>query len=117
MNRKRLLAVDRAEAVGSGVAASDDDHAFASGENVSDGVERVSVAALVLLREEFHRVVNSLQIASGNFQVAGMLGAAGQHDGVEVTAQIFDLNVLSDFGIGDEFHTFGGHLFETAVND
>ena len=79
-----------AQAVGAGVAAADDDHAFAGGENFDGGIQRVAVAALVLLRQKFHGVVNSLQLAAWNFQVARMLRSAGQHDGIEIAAQIFD---------------------------
>ena len=117
MNRQRLLAVARAQAVGAGVAAADDDHALAGGENFDRWIERVAEATLVLLREEFHRKVNSLQLASRNFQVARMLGAARQHDGIELATQIFDRDVLADLGIGDKLHALGGHLFEAAIDD
>ena len=61
----------------------------------SCGIERVAVAALVLLRQEFHREMNSLQLAPGNLQIARMLGAAGQNDGIELAAKIFDRDRLA----------------------
>ena len=117
MHGERLLAVDGAKAVGAGVAAADDDDALAGCENLERRIERVAMAALVLLRQEFHGEMDSLQLTAGNFEIARMLGAARQNDGVKVAAQIFDRNVRADFGVGDELHAFGGHLFEAAVDD
>ena len=56
----------RAQAVSAGVPAADDYDALASGQNVDRRVERIAEATLVLLRKEFHRKVNTLQIASRN---------------------------------------------------
>ena len=68
------MAFDGAEAIGASVAASDDDNAFAGGQNFNRGIERIAKATLVLLREELHRVVNALQLTSGSLQVTRMLG-------------------------------------------
>jgi hypothetical protein len=46
-----------------------------------------------------------------------MLGAPGQHDGVEIAAQIFDWNLAAYLGVGDELHALGGHLLEAAIDD
>ena len=75
------------------------------------------MAALVLLRQEFHGVVDSLQLAARNLKIAGMFGAAGQDDRVEVAAQIFNGNIPADLSVGYELHALGGHLLEAAVDD
>src|SRR5215467_2021950 len=105
------------ETIGARVSATDDDDVLARGENLDRELDGVAVAALVLLGEEFHREVNPLQFAAGNTQIAGMLCATCEHDGIEVTSQIFDRNVLSNLGIRDELHAFSGHLIETAIDN
>src|ERR1700686_282889 len=117
MNREWLLAVAGPEAVGTGIAASYDHHPLAGRKNLNPWVERVAVASLVLLREEFHRIVNPLQLASGNFQITWMLGAARQDDGIEFTTQIFDGDVVAHFCIGYKLEALGGHLLKAAIDD
>ena len=46
-----------------------------------------------------------------------MFGAAGQNDSIEIAAQVFDMNVSSDFRVGDELHALSGHLFKAAIDD
>ena len=46
--------------------------------------------------------MDALQLAAGNVQVARLLGAAGQKNGVEVLLQIFDGNVDADVSVRDE---------------
>src|SRR5438270_662244 len=117
MNRERLLAMTSAEAVSAGVAATDDDDALSRGKNFNTRIDDVAQAALVLLWKEFHCVVNSLQLAAGNFQVARVLGAAGENDSLIFAAEILDWNFRADFGVGYELHPLGGHLIEAAVDD
>ena len=45
---------------------------------------RVARDDLVLLRQELHREMHAGELAAGHRQVARLLGAAGQHDGVEL---------------------------------
>src|ERR1700687_5150531 len=117
MNRKWLLALAGAQAVRAGIAAANDDHPLARRENFDTCVDRVAVASLVLLREEFHRIVNPLQFASGNFQITWMLGAARQDDSIEFTTQIFDRDVVAHLSVRNKFHALGGHLLEAAIDD
>src|SRR6202023_2995988 len=117
MNRKWLLGVARAQAIRPGVATSNDDHALPRAENLNTWVNWGAGASLVLLRKEFHCVENPLQLASGNFQITWMLGAARQDDGIELTTQIFDRDVVAHFCIGYKFHALGRHLLEAAVDD
>ena len=112
----RLLAMHGAEAVGAGVAAADDDHALAGGENVFARRQDIAFAAAVLLRQKFHGEVNALQFASGDAQVARAFGAAAEQERVEVAAQVVDRDVLTDVGAGHELDAFGGELLDAAVH-
>ena len=108
----------RAQAVGAGVAAADDDDALAGRKNVERGIERVAVAALVLLRQKFHGVVNALQFAAGNLQDRGDARTPPARTMASKSRRRSSTaNVRADFGIGDELHALGGHLFEAAVDD
>ncbi len=51
-----------AEAIRASVATANDDDALARRQNLNCGIDRIAVAALILLRQEFHREVNSLQV-------------------------------------------------------
>src|ERR1022692_1727442 len=105
MHGEGLLAVGGAQTIGSGIAAADDDDALALGGHG----RRAS--------EELHGEVDAVQLAAGDREIAGLLGAAGEQDGVVAAAQIFDRNVAADVGIGDELDALGAHLLETPVDE
>ena len=110
MTERGALAMAGAEAIGAGIAAADDDDAFAGGQNlVGDGI---AFAHLVLLRQKLHGEVDALQFAAGDVEIARLLGAAGQQDGVEFAAQVFHRHIAADVRIGLELHAFGAHLLE-----
>ena len=48
-----------------------------------------------------------LQFAAGNAQIARLLGAAGQQQGVMLAAQIFDSDIDAHVRAGPEAHPFG----------
>ncbi len=50
------------------------------------------------------------------FQIARRLGAAGQHDGVELPAQLLHIHVHADVRVGDKLHPFGFHLRQAAID-
>ena len=80
----RTLTVRGAEAVGSGVAAADDDNLLAlSGDGGS-----VEVAQLHTVgdRQELHRLMDAVQFAARDRQIASCGGAAGQNHCVELLA-------------------------------
>ena len=78
----------RADAVGAGVAAADDDHVLALGGDVlAVGMAAVEQALGVGV-QELHGEVNALEIAALDGQIARLGGAAAQHDGVELAAQL-----------------------------
>ena len=108
------LAVGRAEAIGAGIAAADDDDVLAGGKDLVG--DAIAFADLVLLRQELHREVDAFQLAAGDVEIARLLGAAGQQDGVELAAQVVDRHVAADVGVGDELHAFGAHLLDAAVD-
>src|SRR5215471_4692543 len=117
VNGNRFLPMTSSEAVSASVSTTDDDNVLAGRKNIESGIENIATAALVLLRQEFHREVDSLQFPARNFEIARLLSATRKNDGVKVASQIFDQYVSADLGIGDELHSFCGHLFKTAVDN
>ena len=110
----RTLTVRGAEAVGSGVAAADDDNLLAlSGDGGS-----VEVAQLHTVgdRQELHRLMDAVQFAARDRQIASCGGAAGQNHCVELLAQLVRGDVHADIDVGLEDGAFGFHLLETAVD-
>ena len=81
-----VLAVRRAQAIRARIAAADDHHALAGGQNLIR--HGIAFADLIRLRQEIHREMDALQLAARNFQIARLLGAARQQDGVEIALQI-----------------------------
>src|SRR6202521_5566576 len=66
LHGKRLLPMAGAEAIGAGIAASDNDHTFASRQNLSSRIDGVAQIAAVLLWQVIHREMDSFQLASGD---------------------------------------------------
>ena len=64
----------------------------------------VAFAAAVLLRQKIHGEVDALQFAAGHVQIARLLGAARQQDGVEIPAQVFHGDVAAHVRVGLELH-------------
>ncbi len=93
MHRERLLPVRCAQAIRPRVAAADDDHALAGGQNLPAAGTASPSHALVLLRQEIHREMDALQLAAGHLQIARLLRAAGQQDGIELAPQIVHRHV------------------------
>src|SRR5438270_9940117 len=94
------------EAIGARVAASDDDHAFSGRKNFNCGINGLTVAALILLRQELHGEMNSFKLAARNFQLTRLLRPASEDNRVEVTPQLLDFNISADLGIRDKLHSF-----------
>jgi hypothetical protein len=78
----------RADAVGAGVAAADDDDVLAGGEDSTLVRDVPARDAGVLLRQEVHRVMDAVQLASGHREIARLLGAARQHDAIVLVEQL-----------------------------
>ena len=106
----------RAEAVGAGIAAAEDDHALALRR---DGL-RLAVAAAgdapVLLRQVLHRQVNAVELAAGYGQLAGRARADGEAYGVEVAAKIGRREVVAHVDARLEADALSGHDVHAALH-
>ena len=80
-------------------------------------VDPVARAEPVLLRQKIHGEVDAVQLAAGNVQIARMLGAAGQQNGVELRAKVFHRDVAADVRVGPEHDAFRYHLLQAAVQE
>ena len=92
----------RADAIGTGVAAADDEDAL--------GADRIGLRLAgkepVLSAEEFESEVNACEFASGNLQVACGRSADRDDDCVVRALQVVGGNVDSHFGIVPEHYAF-----------
>src|ERR1035438_3176427 len=113
----RALAMTRPQAIGAGVAAADDDHALAGGQDGLGFRHRVAFVAAVLLRQKLHGEVNAPQVAAGHVEVARMFGAAGEQDGIELLAQILHWDIAAHLGAGLELDAFAAHLLQAPVDE
>src|SRR6202030_135373 len=78
-HRARALADRSADAVRAGIAAADDHDVLAAGEDRLPLRLRFPAHAPVLLRQEIHGEMDALELAPGNWQIARLLRAAGEH--------------------------------------
>lgn len=80
------MPVAGADAVGTCIATADHDHPLASCENL----RRYSIAGVdpVLLRQELHREMHAVQVATGHIEVTRQLGATGNYECVKVGKQL-----------------------------
>ena len=121
------MAIAGAHAVAAGVAAADHDHVLAGSRDLA--LDLVTGHHLVLLRQELHREVHAVELASRRRQVAAGLGAAGQQHGVELRLQLLCrdrfLGVVGDqaaFGqrahqhAGAKRHALGAHLLDATID-
>ena len=106
-----------AEAVGAGVAATDDHHVLAVGvdRRVVELAERLEVAVGQVL----HGQVDAGELAARRRQVAADGGATGEDDGVELRPQLLGgqvaVRAAADLDAGDEPGALGAHLVQPPV--
>ena len=113
VDSRRALPVHGAEAVGAGVAATDDHHLLAA-----RGDRRlVDVALLhsIRKRQELHRLMDASELAPGDRQVAPRRRTRGEHDRVELLVELVDRDVDADLDSGTELGALGPHLLEPAL--
>src|SRR5689334_6787891 len=110
MDRSRSLAVARSQAVGTRVATPDDHHALPGRQDGLRFGNGIAFAAAVALRQKLHREVDAFELTAGNAQVARLLGAAAEQDGVELLPEILHRNIPPNVRIGLEADPFGAHL-------
>ena len=115
MHRSGALAMHRAEAVGAGVAAADDHDMLAGRGDEVVIRNHVAFAAAVLERQELHREMDALQIASRNRQVTCHRDTARQHHGVELRAQTVGADGPSGILAGAEHDALLLHDAEPAI--
>src|SRR5208283_2365847 len=76
----------------------------------------VAFVAAILLGQELHGEVDAFELAAGDRQIAGMLSAAREKDGVVGFGERFDGDVAADVGVGVEDDALGAHLLDAAVD-
>ena len=68
MDRRRALAVGSAQTVRAGVATTDDHHPFA--KRADAGCRAITFLHAISKRQVLHRLVNTVQLATRNRQIA-----------------------------------------------
>src|ERR1035437_8506843 len=110
----RALADGRADAVGAGVAAADDDDVLAGG---GDGRGRPAEQRLGAGDEEVHGEVDAGQIPTLDSQIARDRGADRENRGVVVLDHLLGRNILANCGAGDELDALGLEELDAAFHD
>src|SRR5215472_13620402 len=117
MNHDRALAIRRAQAVRAGIAAAEDDYAFAGRGDLGRRIEGVAEVAFVLLRQEVHGEMDPLELAPRNRQIARLGRAHRQYDCIVLRAHLVGVDVETDAAVGDDLEPFGFHLLDAAIDD
>ena len=117
MDRFGALAMRRAQAIGAGVAAADDDHMLVLRSDRAATDDPILFATAVLRGQVLHREVDALELAAGHGQIARGRGPAGQHDRVEIATELIDRHLDADVRPGPERHPFLAHQREPAIED
>ena len=103
----------RAQAIRARIAAADDDHRLAGRQDRFRFVLGIALVAMVLLRQEFHREMDALQLAPGDRKIARLLRAHRQDHGLILALEIVQ---RSNVRVGDELDAFGRHLLHAPVD-
>src|SRR4030095_1958600 len=106
--------VPRPDAVGPGVAAADHDDMLAARGDLR--CHRVAGNDAVLLRQELHREMNAVKVASGNGKIARRFGTSRHHDRVVFGQDVLGGHIVADFDVGPKYDAFDGHLRHPAVD-
>ena len=78
--------------------------------------DRIALLHPVRPRQVLHRLVDAVQVAARDRQIARRRRAAGEHHGVELGAQLLGGDVDADVDAGAELGALGLHLLEPAVD-
>ncbi len=108
------MAVRRADAIRSGVAAADHDDVLAGGHDLAG--HRVARDHLVLLRQELHREVHAGELPPRHRQVARPFRATREHDRVELREERLPGHVVADVHTRAEQDALGRHLCHAPVD-
>src|SRR5450631_2722389 len=124
------MAIGRAHAVRAGITAADDHDVTPAGKDLVR--QLFARANAVLCRKELQREMHAVEFASGDRQVARLLGTTGQHHGVEIVGQLLRRDLLlarAQHGTqrkrpgaghqhtGAEFHAFDAHLCDAPLDE
>ena len=60
--------------------------------------------------------MDALELAAGNGQIAWLLGAAGEHDGVVIGEELFGRDIDADMGAVMKDDAFAVHLHDAAFD-
>jgi hypothetical protein len=115
-NRFRFLPQARAQAVRSGIAAADNDNVFSGRKDFLHRVDFISCNAAVLLRQEFQRIMHTLQFPAGNGKIPRRFGPAAKQHGVVRAAQFIRGNIHAHMRARGKNDSFRLHLFDAAVD-
>src|SRR5262245_44091801 len=116
MHALASLAMYRAQAIGTGVAAAYDDHMLVfRGEEIA--VVRVSRHSPVLKCQEIHRELDALELSSLDGKIARLGRSATEANRVEFLKELVVAEIDPDIGAGLENDSFGPHLVEAAVEE
>ncbi len=103
----------RAQTVGTRVAAADDDHVLAV--NIDRRYVDVALLHPVGRGQVLHRLMNATELTTGDRQVAGSRGTAGQDDRVVRGQQDLDVDAITDDRSGAELGALGLHLGDAPI--
>ena len=115
MDRRRSLAVRGAQAVGPGVASSDDDDLLADGVDGRPG-EQPGLHP-VGGHEVVHGQVDAVEVPARDLEVPLPQGADGQDHGVVGRPQVLNGQVDADVDAALEDRALGLHLVDPAVQE
>ena len=107
------MSVACADAVASGVSATDNEDVFAFSRNTFILRESLSCKNTVLLCEQFEGEMDTFQFTSGNIQVASLWGASTDAICVETIRELCDV----DFSVDYKFYAFLLHNVHPSVDD
>jgi len=113
------LAMRRAQAVGAGVAAADDDDVLVLGGDGRLTVlvgHRIAELHAVGPRQELHGLVDAVEFAARDRQVTPCGGTTREHHGVVVQPQLGHGDVDADVDVRTELRALGRHLLQTTVD-
>jgi hypothetical protein len=113
---RRALTMAGADAIGPGVAAADDDDALSFRRDRAAGGDDVARDAAVLLHEILHGEVHAAELAAAHAQLARDLRAAGEEHGVELVAQLLDVQVAPHLDPRLEHDALGPHLMQAQLD-
>ena len=104
------------DAVGSGVAAPENDNVLVRGGDVAAVGEPTVKKALRVGPQELHSKVDSIKVPSLNREIPGLRSSRAYHDRVKVLYEFVSVNILSHFRVGDELDSLLREYIDAAVD-